>query len=97
MYVKDFDERGSVGGAYIPATGTIPSENGYFGNLAPVAESDNGFLIVKTGSSGSYDENDINSGNYILDNNQLGILTEDTKSAGTYTKKNNNNGEYEVI
>lgn len=97
VYIKDFAADGAMGGEYDSDAGTVPLRNGNFGNLAPVVNPDNGFLMVRMDSSGSFTENDINSGNYKLDNIELGTLTEDEDSEGVYTKKNNNNGEYEVI
>lgn len=97
IYIKDFEDDGDVGSEYSEDAGTVPVKHGYFGSIAPVAESDNGFLIVKMGSSGSYSENDINSGMLISGNGKSGSLLAEDEDTGIYTKKENNNGEYEVI
>ena len=96
-YTKDFEDDGEAGGEYTPGTGTIPVKNGYFGNLAPVVNPDNGFLIVDVGSSGSYEENDIIGGILTSDNSSSGELSTEVIETGIYAKKENNNGEYEVI
>lgn len=97
IYIKDFENDGDVDSEYSADTGTIPVKNGYFGNLAPVANPDNGFLILEMGSSGSYSENGINSGILKPGNRGSGSLETEVQDTGIYTKKENNNGEYEVI
>jgi len=97
IYIKDFDKDGEVGEQYTPGSGTMPSNNGNFGNLAPVVGSDNGFFIVKMGSSGSYEQNGINDGILQSGNRGSGELTTEVIETGIYAKKDNNTGEYEEI
>lgn len=97
IYIRDSSETGELGDEYEKATGTIERDNSYFGNLAPVVNPDVGFLIAKVGSSGSYNENDTNSGIITVDGRQAGELTEAVPSTGIYTRNENNNGEYEEI
>jgi hypothetical protein len=97
VYIKDYGSDGSMGAEYDSDAGTNVLNNGYFGNLAPVVNPDNGFLIGKMGSSGSYEENDINSGIINLANGGQGNLSTEVQDTGIYAKDNNNNGEYEVI
>lgn len=97
IYIKDFEKDGEVGEQYTPGSGTMPSNNGNFGNLAPVVGSDNGFFIVEMGSSGSYEQNGINDGILQSGNRGSGELTTEVIETGIYAKKDNNTGEYEEI
>lgn len=97
IYIKDFEKDGQVGEQYTADTGTMPSNNGNFGNLAPVVGSDNGFFIVEMGSSGSYEQNGINDGILQSGNRGNGELTTEVIETGIYAKKDNNTGEYEEI
>lgn len=97
IYIKDFEKDGEVGEQYTPGSGTMPSNNGNFGNLAPVVGSDNGFFIVEMGSSGSYKQNGINDGILQSGNRGSGELTTEVIETGIYAKKDNNTGEYEEI
>ena len=97
VYIKDGSDLGSMGEEYDADSGTVPTNNGYFGQITPVAESNQGFLIVKIGSSGSYEQNDMNGGILISSNSGEGNLTPDTEDTGNYIKSNTNTGEYEEI
>ena len=97
IYIKDFEDDGDVGGEYSADAGTVPLKHGYFGNLAPVVNPDNGFLIVEMGASGFYNESDINDGILVTGNSSSGELSTEVADTGIYAKKENNNGEYEVI
>jgi hypothetical protein len=97
IYIKDFEKDGEVGEQYTADAGTVPTNNGYFGNLAPVVGSDNGFFMVEVGSSGSYDNNDINDGILKSGNRGEGELSTEVIETGIYAKKDNNTGEYEEI
>lgn len=97
IYIKDFEKDGQVGEQYTQDAGTMPSNNGNFGNLAPVVGSDNGFFIVEMGSSGSYEQNGINDGILQSGNRGSGELSTEVIETGIYAKKDNNTGEYEEI
>lgn len=96
IYIKDFDDEGAMGEEYTPGGGTVPNKIGHFGNLAPVVGRDNGFLVTKVGSSGSFNESAVNNGNIKKANSGQGNLTTEVEDTGIYVKKENNNGEYEV-
>lgn len=96
VYIKDFQEDGDVGDEYTQGTGTVPLNSQSSGNLTPVVAS-NGFLTVEIGSSGSYEEDDIQSGIINLRNRGQGNLSTEAQDTGIYIKQDNNNGEYEVI
>lgn len=97
IYIKDFEKDGQVGEQYTADAGTMPSNNGNFGNLAPVVGSDNGFFVVEMGSSGSYEQNGINDGILQSGNRGSGELSTEVIETGIYAKKDNNTGEYEEI
>jgi hypothetical protein len=97
VYIKDFADDGAVGGEYTPDAGTSPVNNGSFGQITPVSDDNQGFLILKMGQYGSYTPDSINSGIIITDNSSNGSLSPEVIDTGNYTKSNNNNGEYEVI
>ena len=97
IYIKDFENDGQLDEQYSEDSGTVPLNNGYFGNLAPVVNPDNGFLIVDVGSSGSYEQNGINDGILQSGNRGEGELTTEVINTGIYAKKDNNTGEYEEI
>lgn len=96
-YIKDFGSIGQVGSEYSQAVGTMPTNNGYFGQITPVPESNHGFFIVEMGSSGSYEQNGINDGILQSGNRGSGELTTEVIETGIYAKKDNNTGEYEEI
>lgn len=97
VYVKDFGDSGEAGQQYTPDAGTMPVNNGTFGQITPVSELDNGFLIVKMGQYGSYEENDITGETLKTGNSSSGNLTPEVADTGNYIKSNNNQGEYEEI
>ena len=85
-YKKDFEDSGSVGAEYAKDAGTMPVKQGSFGQIAPVTESDNGFFVVKTGSSGSYTQNDKTDGILTSGNSSNGSYSTDEKDTGNYIK-----------
>ena len=62
-----------------------------------MSNPEQGFLIVKMGSSGSYEENAINDGILKSGNRGSGELVTEVIETGIYAKKDNNTGEYEEI
>ena len=84
IYIKDFEKDGEVGEQYTPGSGTMPTNNGYFGQITPVPESNHGFFVVDMGTSGSYIQNNVNDG----------ILTSGNSSSGTYSTDEQDTGNY---
>ncbi len=97
VYVKDFTDDGELGEEYDADTGTVPTNNGYFGQITPVADSNLGLLVVDMGSNGSFTPNDMNGGILVVDNSGEGNLTPEVESTGNYIKSNTNQGNYEEI
>lgn len=83
-YIKDFGSTGQVGSEYSQAVGTMPTNNGYFGQITPVPESNHGFFVVDMCTSGSYTQNNVNDG----------ILTPGNSSSGTYSTDEQDTGNY---
>ena len=84
VYEKDFGDNGAVGSEYTKDAGTMPVNNGYFGQITPVPESNHGFFVVEMGASGSYTQNDKTDG----------ILTSGNSSSGTYSTDEQDTGNY---
>ena len=84
IYIKDFEKDGEVGEQYTPGSGTMPTNNGYFGQITPVPESNHGFFVVDMCTSGSYIQNNVNDG----------ILTSGNSSSGTYSTDEQDTGNY---
>ncbi len=96
VYIMDSESEGEAGSEYTPGNGTTAVEHGYFGQIAPVADSNLGFLVVEMGSNGSYAINDTNNGILNRSNSGQGNLTTEVEDTGNYIKSNNNSGEYEA-
>lgn len=87
-YIRDIPSDGAHGSEYEKSTGTIPRKSTEFGEVTTVPEPNLGFLIVKMGSSGSYDEDTVNNGIIKTDNMGSGYLTTEVIETGIYTKDN---------
>lgn len=85
-YKKDFGDSGSVGSEYTKATGTMPSKNGSFGQITPVSDSNQGFLILDVIPSGSYTESAKDSGIISKTNSSDGSYLPDEEDTGNYVK-----------
>lgn len=85
-YIKDFEKQGEVGSEYTKDAGTMPTKHGYLGQIAPVTDENNGFLMVDMGSYGSYDEKSKYIGVISNRNSSQGIFTTDEEDTGNYIK-----------
>ena len=85
-YLKDFSDNGSVGSEYTKATGTMPSKNGSFGQITPVSDSNQGFLILDVIPGGSYTESAKYSGIISKTNSSDGSYLPDEEDTGNYVK-----------
>lgn len=88
IYIRDNEESGSISESDAPEAGTIPRNNGSFGQITPEPELNLGFLIVKMGESGTLQENGVNSGIIKTDNRGSGDFTPEVIDTGIYTKDN---------
>lgn len=85
-YTKDFESNGQVGSEYTQDTGTMPAKQGSFGQIAPVTDENNGFLIVDVVSNGSYSPKSTFVGNLSKRNSGQGTLSTDEIDTGNYIK-----------
>lgn len=85
-YTKDFESEGAVGSEYSQDAGTMPVNNGSFGQITPVTDEDNGFFVVDMGASGSYTQHAKTSGVITTDNGSGGMYSPDDIDTGNYIK-----------
>lgn len=86
VYEKDFGDSGATGQEYAKDAGTMPVNNGSFGQITPVSDTNNGFFVVEIGTRGSYGEDTKDTGIFPGSNSSQGSFSTDEIDTGNYNK-----------